>query len=157
MAPPTAPLHRRSTGSVGRPHDRGAVAVEVALLTPVIVMLVGLFVFGYRFWATRAGVQSAAAAAARAASLASSPQAGARSARQLALANLDALGVGCRSSSVDTQTDALSLPAGQPGSVRVSVTCVVSMSDLVLPGAPGSLTVSRSAGEPIDTFRERQP
>ncbi len=149
-------LHDR--GSRSRPgRDRGAIAVEMALITPIVVMLVGLFAFGYRFWSARAGVQSAAGAAARAASLAENPEAGAVVARQLARANLDTLGVTCRSSVVTSQTAALASPAGEPGSVRVSVTCVVSMADLLLPGAPGALSVTRTASEPVDTFRERQP
>ena len=145
---------RRSSRQAG---DRGAIAVEVALITPIVVMLMGLFTFGYRLWTARAGVQSAAGAAARAASLATTEEAGAAVARQLALANLDTLGVTCRSSAITSDTAALGNPAGEPGSVGVSVTCVVSLADLVLPGAPGTLSVTRSAREPIDTFRERQP
>ena len=149
--PPGSPNSRRSG------QDRGAVAVEMALLAPLVLMMVGLFAFGYRLWATRAAVESAAGAAARAASLASSPHSGETVARDVVLANLATLGIDCESAQVSPDTSALSRPAGQTGNVRVTVTCVVSMRDLVLPGAPGRITVTRSASEPIDTFRARQP
>ncbi|HET9128082.1 MAG TPA: TadE/TadG family type IV pilus assembly protein [Propionibacteriaceae bacterium] len=148
---------RSGTGPARRPRDAGAVAVELALITPALMMVIGLLVFGYRFWEARAAVQSAAGAAARAASLAPSPDAGAAAARRLALADLDTLGVPCVTSSVTSDTSALSTPAGRAGTVRVSVTCVVSMTDLVVPGAPGRLSVTRSATEPVDSFRERRP
>ena len=137
--------------------DRGAVAVELALLAPAAVMLVGLFVFGFRFWAARAAVESAAGAAARAASLAASPISAATAARDVALANLDTLGIGCSSTGITLDTGDLALPAGRAGTVSVSVTCVVSMRDLLVPGAPGTIVVTRAASEPIDTFRERHP
>ena len=148
---------RVRTGPADRAGDAGAVAVELALITPAIMMLIGLLVFGYRFWEARAGVQSAAGAAARAASLAPSSADAAAVARQLAAADLDALGVHCITSSVTSDTSALSSPAGRAGTVRVSVTCVVSLTDLLVPGAPGALSVTRSAHEPVDTFRERRP
>lgn len=144
----------RTSGTRG---DKGATAVEMALLTPVVIMLIGSFSYGYRFWTARAGVQSAAAAAARAASLATSPDAGSAVAQQVALANLDTLGVTCRSHAITSDTADLASPAGTSGAVRVTVTCAVSMSDLVLPGTPGALTVTRSAQESVDTFRERRP
>ncbi len=153
------PVTRRPPRSPNDPpsgRDRGAVAVEMALLAPLVLMMIGLFAFGYRLWAARAAVESAAGAAARAASLASSPWSGEIVARDVARANLATLGVDCRSAQVSPDTGVLSQPAGQAGIVRVTVSCVVSMRDLVLPGAPGTITVTRSASEPIDTFRARQ-
>lgn len=150
-------LRRMRTGPTRRAADAGAVAVELALITPALMMVVGLLVFGYRFWEARAAVQSAAGAAARAASLAPTPDAAADAARRLALADLGTLGVHCATSSVTSDTSGLATPAGRAGTVRVSVTCVVSMTDLVVPGAPGSLSVTRSASEPVDSFRERRP
>ncbi len=134
---------------------RGAVAVELALLAPVVLLLVGLFTMGYRVWAARAVTVSAAQAGARAASIAAGPDAGAQAARSTVLANLTGLGVRCAQQSIDADMAGLALPPGEVGSVRVEVTCRVDLDDLLLPGAPGSVTVRGAATERVDTFRER--
>ena len=53
--------------------QRGSVAVEVALLAPALVLVLGLLVAGGRLWFARTTVVEAAQASARAASLARGP------------------------------------------------------------------------------------
>lgn len=135
--------------------ERGSVAVELAVLVPILLMLVGMFAVGYRVWAVRASALSAAEAGARAASMAPTASAGEAMARSIVAANLAGLGVDCLDQRIGVDASGLALPAGQEGWVGVSVSCRVSFHDLVLPGSPGSMTVHADARERVDTYRER--
>jgi hypothetical protein len=42
------------------------------------------------------------------------------------------------------------------GMVTVTVTCTVDLSDLTLPGIPGSIEVSASTSAPVDPYRSAQ-
>jgi hypothetical protein len=61
----------------------------------------------------------------------------------------------CSSVQVDVETAGFAVPVGLPAHVRATVTCVVRLSDLALPGFPGSRTVTATAVSPLDTYRER--
>ena len=137
--------------------QRGAVSVEIVLLVPAVLLFVFALVAGWRIWAARSAVTAAAQSAARAASLESSRHAADVSASQRAQANLDSLGVACDPGTVSVDTADFSLPAGSRGDVRAVVTCRVSLSDLMVPGLPGHITVTGRASERLDTFRERKP
>lgn len=153
------------TGAVfwrGRPPraasgERGAAAVETVLMVPAVLLVVALFVFGYRLWSARAAVLSAAESGARAATLSKGAVAGRQAAESAAGGNLTTLGIRCASQRVTADTAALARPAGVSGVVAVTVTCVVSMGDLAVPGAPGSITITRAASEVVNTFEERNP
>ena len=138
---------RRRTGGHD---DAGLMALEMAILAPLaIVMLLSVVAFG-RVTQGRATVDQAAAAAARAASLARSPgQAGVDGA-QAATDTLTGAGLSCTDSRVDVDTRAFR-PGGQ---VTVSVVCTVDLSTLALTGLPGSLTLHASTTSPIETLRD---
>jgi Flp pilus assembly protein TadG len=125
-------------------------ALEMAILAPLaIVMLLGVVAFG-RVTQGRATVDQAAAAAARAASLAPSRgQAGADGA-QAATDTLTGAGLSCTGSRVDIDTSAFR-PGGQ---VTASVVCTVDLSSLALTGLPGSFTLHASATSPIEVLRD---
>lgn len=130
--------------------DAGLMALELAILAPLtIMMLLTVVAFG-RVTHGRTTVDQAAAAAARAASLAPSPgQAdadGARAARD----TLAGTGLSCTGSSSDIDTTAFH-PGGQ---VTAVVVCTVDLSSLALTGLPGSLTLHASATSPIETLRD---
>ena len=140
-----------------RPRDRGAIAVEVVLLVPLVVLVLGMIVAGWRVWAARQGVEAAAQAGARSASLQSNGTRAAEMAEMVAAMNLETLRVPCLSSATSVNVDDFVLPAGTVSHVEVEVACRVTFSDLLLPGTPGSMTVSSRAIERLDTFAERQP
>lgn len=142
---------------MGASRDRGTVAVEVVLLVPVLVLMLGMIVAGWRVWAARQGVEAAAQAAARSASLQSSGARASSMATTVASMNLETLRVPCTRSSTTVDADDFALSSGTVGQVGVEVTCRVTFSDLILPGTPGSMTVSARAVERLDTFAERQP
>ncbi|AMS05823.1 hypothetical protein DUY81_01145 [Acidipropionibacterium acidipropionici] len=135
--------------------DRGAAALEAVVILPAILLLAALTAASWRLWQTRGDVHSAAEAAARAASVSSGPAQGVTAGRQVALADL--AGTRCSAPTVSVDPAGLSAPVGFPGRVGVRVACTVSMTDLLLPGLPGSFHVSASAEAPVDSHRERQP
>ena len=135
--------------------DRGAVTLEFVVVAPVLLALLGLLVLAGRVAIASNSVEASADEAARSASI-SRTAAGARSAgeggarRSLARQDLK-----CSSVQVDVDTGGFAVPVGVPAQVRATVTCVVRLADLALPGFPGSRTVTATAVSPLDTYRER--
>jgi Flp pilus assembly protein TadG len=123
--------------------------VEVAIASTALITLLCLVIFAGRVSELAADVQTAAAAAARAASLQGTLAGADQAAQQTAAANLDDAGISCGTLDVATAGDI------QPGgTVTVTITCVADMSSLA-PLAPAGLSRSfvASTSEVIDTFR----
>lgn len=136
-------------------NERGSAAIEAAIGVPAFMLFVGLIIFGGRTATTHEAVQSAAADAARTASIArTSTEAqseGARAARE-SLANQQ---IQCRSVTIEVSTDGFATPVGEPAAVEVTVACRLDLSDLSVPGVPGSRVIRAQMSSPIDTWRER--
>lgn len=140
---------RRSSG------QRGAVSLELVLLVPSLVMLLGLAIAGARIWFARASVTEAAADAARAASLARTPGQAVSDGQQAGSASLRTGGLQCVEKSVFVDAGGFSVPVGEPAHVSTTVTCRVTFSDVVLPGMPGSMTLTADGRSALDTYRSR--
>ncbi|MFJ3213859.1 TadE family protein [Streptomyces flaveolus] len=150
---PIARVMRRLGGTRGG--DEGSVAIEAAIVLPPLIMFVCLAIAGGRIVTSGAKIDAAAEDAAREASIhrtAASAQAAAQAA---AAESLDDQGIACASSSVAIDTSGLSVPVGQVGTVTVTVTCTVNLSDLLLPGVPGSKNLTSTATSVVDAFRGR--
>lgn len=152
---PTRLLPRRNPGASWRtggrrPDETGLMALELAILAPVaIVMLLAVVALG-RVTQGRAMVDQAAAAAARAGSLASSPGQARADAVQAATDTLSGAGLSCRSVVVDVDTSAFR-PGGE---LTATVVCDVDLSGLALTGLPGALTIRASATSPVEALRD---
>lgn len=132
-----------------RHDDRGIAHVELAIGGVVLLVLLGLVVFAGRTAAFDTDVQTAAAAAARAASRQATPAGATAAAQQTAAANLQDTAVGCTSLNVHVTAGSM-----EPGStVSVSVSCDASFSDLAPLAMPGQRSFTHSASEVVDTFR----
>ncbi|HWH01700.1 MAG TPA: TadE family protein [Pilimelia sp.] len=143
----TPPLKRRwSRGS-----DAGSSTVELTLLTPAIVALLLFVVFCGRAASAQLDLDAAARAAARAASLTRTVPAATAQARRVALDTLAAHRVTCADPTIAVNTRGLT----PGGSVTVTLTCRLRLSDLGLIKVPGSRTVSASSTAPIDQWRGR--
>lgn len=127
----------------------GSAAVELVLVTPLLVALMMLIVTAGRLVQARLEVDSAAAQAARAASLARDPATATADASAIASAALASQRLTCSALTVTTSTVTLR-PGGQ---ASVQVTCTVSFAGLALLHLPGADTITAHAVAPIDVFR----
>ncbi|WP_088313047.1 TadE/TadG family type IV pilus assembly protein [Kineosporia sp. R_H_3] len=125
-------------------------ALEMAILAPlIIVMLLVVVAFG-RVTHGRAMVDQAAAAAARSASLAATPGQASTIAGRDARETLAGAGLSCTGARVSLDTSAFR-PGGQ---VTADVTCTVDLSSLALAGVPGRLTLTASSTAPLESYRD---
>jgi Flp pilus assembly protein TadG len=133
--------------------QRGAAAVELTLLMPALVLMLGLLVAGGRLWFARTTVNEAAQTAARAASLARSAYAATTAGREAGVQSLATAGLRCRSTSAVINATAFGVPAGMPSTVTSTISCVVDFSDVLLPGWPGSMELTGRGSAALDTYR----
>lgn len=129
--------------------EAGSAAVELTLLTPLLLLLMLLVVALGRMATARADVDGAARDAARAASIARSLDSADRSARDAAAATLAERGVTCRS--LDVVVDTSGFAPG--GWVAAEVTCHVGLADLSLLRLPGTRAVHARFVAPVDALR----
>lgn len=135
--------------------ERGAVSVELAVLVPALMLILGLLIAGGRIWFAKTTVNEAAQTAARAASLARSAEAAAADGRSAGRQSMATEGLSCGEESVAVNTAAFAVPVGTPATITSTIRCRVRLSDLVLPGLPGSVDLSGAGSAALDTYRAR--
>ena len=133
-----------------RASERGSSVVGLVILTPIIATLLFFVVAAGRLGVIESKLTSAARNAARAATQTQSVSAAQTAASTTAEANLDGLKTGCHGG---PQVRILELDLRPGGKVHLQVLCVVGLSDLAVPGLPGSRTVSADAVSVVDRFR----
>jgi hypothetical protein len=125
---------------------------------PVLVLATSLVVMAGRLAVAQQVTETAAADAARAASIArttTAAQTDAHAAAERSLTNQD---LHCARLAVDVDTSQVGTPAGQRSAVTTTITCHVSLSDLASPGLlPGTTRVSATMTSPLDRFRSSSP
>jgi Flp pilus assembly protein TadG len=141
---------------VSRPRsERGSAAIEAVIGVPAFMLFVGLIIFGGRTASTHEALQSAAAAGARSASLARDAETARTAARGTASASITNQEIGCSGIDVTVDTSDFNKQPGVAGSVAVTIACRLDLSDLAVPGVPGSRVMRATMSSPIDTWRER--
>jgi Flp pilus assembly pilin Flp len=138
-----------------RPDERGAAAVELTLMVPALVLVLGLLVAGGRLWYARSAVVEAAQTAARAASLARTAGQAHQDGQEAATASISTAGLVCGDRTVIINTSAFGVPVGTPATVMSAVECSVPFGDILLPGMPGSIRLSSRGAAALDTYRSR--
>lgn len=135
--------------------DRGSATLEAVIIMPTFMLFVALIITAGRVQMARQSVDAAAVEAARAASI--SRTAGEAQSRASASGNqaLTNQGLRCTSTSVSIDTSGYSVPVGTPASVSATIVCILDVSDVAIPGLPGTITITRSASSPLDTYRGR--
>lgn len=141
---------------VRQEREAGSASLEIVVLAPALLLFVFLVIFAGRWALAQQAVQAAASEAARAASIARSAGEAGGSATSAAATSLTNQKVRCATQTVSVDTSGFAVPVGTPATVAATVTCVVDMSDLALPGVPGSRTLTSTMISPLDTFRSRQ-
>jgi Flp pilus assembly protein TadG len=125
-------------------------ALELAILLPfVIIMLLLVVAFG-RVERGRELVDQAAASAARAASLSTSPGAARTAAIDAATQTLASGGLSC--SGMQVTVDTSTFHAG--GDVTANLSCTADLSGLTLSGVPGHVHLASSATSPLEPYRQ---
>ncbi|MFC9816057.1 TadE/TadG family type IV pilus assembly protein [Streptomyces virginiae] len=136
--------------------DRGSEAIATAIVAPLLLMLLCTAIAGGRIVTSGSKVDAAAEDAARAASI-SRTHAGAESeASEAAARSLNDQGIRCASTSTHVDASGLAVPLGQVGTVTVTISCTVPLSDLLLPGMPGSKTMTSTFTSVVDAYRSRE-
>lgn len=121
--------------------------MEMVFVGPALIVLMLFVATGGRILTAKGEVQGAARDAARAASLSrSSAQTDADAA---ARQTLDSAGLKCSSISVSLQPAGGAAP-GDP--VSATVNCGVKISDLGLPGFPGTKSLKVTVVAPVDSY-----
>ena len=129
--------------------ERGAMSMELVVLTPVLVGCILAIAAGARFVEAADQVDAAAAVAARAASLEGSAAAASAAGRSAAQRSLAERGRSCAHLTVHVDPGAFE--AG--GVVRATVTCRADLSDLTGFGLPGSKSFTATSVVPLETHR----
>lgn len=135
--------------------QRGSITLEMAVLAPALLALLLLVIFAGRVTMVNQSVNSAAVAAARAATLARTPGTAKSKAAQTATATLANQHLNCASVKTATDTSGFAVRVGRAASVTSEVTCTISFADLAAIDVPGSMTLTATATSPLDTYRER--
>ncbi len=143
-------IHRGRKGN-----EEGSATVELAVITPLVLLVLALLIAGGRIVTAHANLDTASIAAARAASLARTPAAATHAAHSTNAATLHQQGLSCRGNALQADTSALSRGLGMGGQVTVTSRCTVALADLLAPGLPGSLPLSSEAASPLDPYRSK--
>jgi Flp pilus assembly protein TadG len=130
--------------------ERGSAAIELVILTPVLVAAILTIAAGARYVDARGQTNSAAFAAARAASLTTSQDAAVAAGESAAEQSMAERGLAC--ANLEVGIDAHEFVPG--GSIRATVTCTTDLSDLVGLGLPGTKTFTATATVPLEAHRE---
>ena len=148
-------INRASRSSTRRSERGLSPAVELVVLLPAVLILLGVTVAGGRVWFTRSAVTEAAYSGARAASLQRDADAAADAGRQATVARLKTEGVHCVTRSISIKTSGFDAAVGEAAAVTTRVRCRVTFGDVILPGLGGSLLLRGAASSAIDSYRER--
>jgi Flp pilus assembly protein TadG len=135
--------------------DRGSATIELAVLAPALLALLGLVIVAGRITAAGSAVEQAAAAAARAASIARDARAAQAQATATASSALADQSVTCAPVTTSVSTTGFRVAVGEPASVTVEVRCAVPLADVAVPGMPGTRVITARVTSPLDTFRGR--
>ncbi|MFI6321597.1 TadE/TadG family type IV pilus assembly protein [Nonomuraea sp. NPDC050556] len=135
-------------------NDRGSLALELAIVSPALIAMLIFAIAVGRVAIATGSIEAAARDAARQASIARDPSTARSAALSSAQEALAQEGLNC-SPSVTVDTHEFAKPVGVPAIVTATVECEVLLSDLSLPGIPGSKRLSSTFSSPLDPFRAR--
>ena len=134
----------------GRKGESGSMAIEIVLVTPLLVGMILVIAAGARYVDARGQAGSAAYSAARAASLTTSQEAAVAAGRVAATRSFAVQGRGCAPMTVSI--DAHDFQPG--GDVRATIACTADLSDLTGFGLPVHKTFTATATVPLEAHRE---
>lgn len=125
-------------------------ALELAILAPALIVMMMLVVGFGRVAHGGHQAEQAASAAARAASLAISPDQAVHNGRAAAADTLIQAGISCRNLNVSVDVTGFH----PSGSVEVTVRCVADLSAVAIAGFPGTKTFTTSSRAVLEPYRD---
>jgi len=134
--------------------ERGSISVELVVLAPALMLLLLLIAAGARVVEVQGHIDGAARDAARAASLARSPDDAQRFAQQAAQADLGTTSW-CSPRTVSATVSGFPGPGPLPAggaAVTATVSCTVNMSPFRALGFAAGLRFTGQAAAPLDPF-----
>jgi len=135
--------------------EAGSAALELVILAPVLLALLALVIAAGRMSIAQSSVDAAARDAARQASISLTPAAAQAAGQASARAALRLDGLDCIPLVLINVSQFVTTPPGEPASVTATVRCTVPLSDLALPGLPGSAKLQAEFTSPLDIYRSR--
>ena len=102
---------------------------------------------------TRYGIDAATPARTDAIGAASSVGESIAVGQRVGLAEL--AGTRCSNPAIAVDSSDLTLPVGSAGTTSARVSCIIKLSDLLVPGMPGSFHIESVAHSTLDSHRER--
>jgi Flp pilus assembly protein TadG len=132
----------------------GNAALELVILAPVLLGLLGLVIAAGRTTIAQGAVDAAARDAARQASISLTPAAAKVAGQASAQAALQSDGLDCVPVVV-IDTSQFATSPGQPATVTATVSCTVRLANLALPGLPGQARLQATFASPLDIYRSR--
>ncbi|MFI1259159.1 TadE/TadG family type IV pilus assembly protein [Streptomyces netropsis] len=135
--------------------DEGALSLEAMILLPLLILVLCLIVAFGRIQASGNAVDTAARNAARAASLERSAGSARAAGERVAQDVLSQQGLPCTAVSTSISTGGFAARLGDPSTTTATVSCTVRLSDIGMPGLPGSKTIRANFTSPIDAYRQR--
>lgn len=135
--------------------EHGSATVEIVLIAPAIMLLLLAAIGVGRIQMAGNNAESAAGNGARAATMQTDQGSADQAARQAVTDTLTANDIDCKQLTIDLDTRAVENQLGQVGSVTVTVTCLVNLSDVAVPGLPGTYTIKTTGTSPINPYSER--
>lgn len=135
--------------------ERGSEAIEAAIGVPAFLLFIVLIITAGRVAMAKQVVEAAAADGARSASISRTQGQAEVAGSDGATASLNNQGLQCQSTSVSINTAGFASPVGTPSTVSATIRCVVNLSDVAIPGLPGTRTITATMSSPLDTYRER--
>ena len=142
-------MKRWRAAQLRRRDQRGVLSVELVLLTPVLMGAILTIIGAFRYVEARDQVSSVANIAGRAASLSDNQGDAVAEGQRAARQALGERGESCAVLRVDVAAGGFK----PGGNIRVTVTCVADLSDVVGFGLPGSRTFTSTAVVPIESHR----
>lgn len=139
----------------GRRSERGAAALEFAVIVPALGLLIAVTIGTARIWHAQTVVEQLAGMSARAASLARTPSEARAAAARVVHAQASTRGLTCATLTVEVDVGGFQVPVGQPARVRSRVACSVPLGDLIVPGWPGQWGLDAEATSVLDRYRRR--
>jgi Flp pilus assembly protein TadG len=135
--------------------ERGSLSVEMVIWAIPLVLILSVIIGAGRVGMANNAVDQIAHDVARIASIARTSAQAQSDATAAAAELLAAQDLDCTQLTVDVDTGGFTAPVGTAAQVNVSISCTVRLDDLLIPGVPGSSTLTGTASRIIDTYRER--